>query len=71
MFEPWGRRSLVSLHDGVGDEGSGDLPSAEPTAVQTFNGVPRRVDFFKLDVDFALHHISRVLVCVDACLTNL
>ena len=45
---------LVSLHDGVGDEGSGDLPPTEPTTIQTFNGLPGSINSVELDIDLAL-----------------
>ena len=46
--------SLVSLHDGVRNEPSRDLLAAEPAAIQTVNGLLRRLDRLKLDIDFAL-----------------
>lgn len=49
-----GKRLLVSLHDGIGDEGSGDLPPAEPTPIQTFNGALGSINSLELDVYFAL-----------------
>ena len=53
-----GEHSLMSLHNGVGDESSSDLSTAEPATVQTFNGVLRSFDGLELDVDLTLESIS-------------
>ena len=50
------RKSLVSLHDRIGNEIRGYLLATKPTTVQTFNGPTGSVDIVKLDVDLTLNN---------------
>lgn len=44
----------MGIVDGINDEGRRDLPSAEETAVETFDSIFATFDLVKLDVNIAL-----------------
>ena len=46
----------MSLHDGVRNEGGRDLPTTEPSSVETINSVLSGLDTVKLNIDLALRN---------------